>query len=76
MFVNLWHQPRLARTGMIRRRMKSPVTVTLMELATLTLVAVACWPLLMGEYLAGGVGLVLVAITMGALFAARRRELA
>jgi hypothetical protein len=29
----------------------------------------------MGEYLAGGVGLVLVAITMGALFAARRREL-
>jgi ABC-2 type transport system permease protein len=76
MFVNLWHQPRLARTGMIRRRMKSPVTVTLMELAALTMVAVAAWPLLIGEYLAAGVGLALVAATMGALFAARRRELA
>ncbi len=57
MLVNLWHQPRLARTGMIRR-------------------AVAAWPLLVGEYLAAGVGLILVAVTMGALFAARRRELA
>lgn len=72
--VNLWHQPRMARTGLIRRRMKSPVSVTLMELVALTMVAVAAWPLIGGQYLAAAVGGALAAATMGALFLARRRE--
>lgn len=74
--VNLWHQPRLARVGMIRRRMKSPVSVTLMELAALSMVAIAAWPLLSGQFVAAGAGAVLAALTMVALFAARRREAA
>lgn len=74
--VNLWHQPRLARVGMIRRRMKSPVSVTLMELAALTTVAIAVWPLLEGQYLGAAAGSALAAVTMAILFLARRREAA
>jgi ABC-2 type transport system permease protein len=74
--VNLWHQPRLARTGLIRRRQKSPITVTIMELAALTMVAVAVWPLLSAEYAMAGLGAVAAAVTMGALYVARRREAA
>ncbi len=74
--VNLWHQPRLARTGMIRRRMKSPITVTLIELVALTMVAVGVWPLLGGNYLAATAGMVMAALTLGILFLARRREVA
>ena len=72
--VNLWHQPRLARTGMIRRRMKSPITVTLIELVALTMVAVGIWPLLGGNYLAATAGLSMAAVTLAVLFLARRRE--
>ena len=72
--VNLWHQPRMARAGLIRRRMKSPVSVTLMELVALTMIAVAIWPLIGGQYLAAAAGGALAAATMGALFLARRRE--
>ncbi|MDP3255603.1 MAG: hypothetical protein Q8S58_13700 [Bosea sp. (in: a-proteobacteria)] len=72
-FVNLWHQPRLSRTGMIRRRMKSPISVTLMELLALMTVAVALWPLLTGNYLAAMGGALLAMATMGVLYAARPR---
>lgn len=75
-FVNLWHQPRPARTGMIRRRMKSPISVTLMELLALTMVAVAIWPLLSGDYAAASLGSLLAAATMGVLYAARPRAAA
>ena len=75
-FVNLWHQPKLARTGMIRRRMKSPITVTLIELVALTMVAVGIWPLLGGNYIAAAAGLFMAAATLGILFLARRREMA
>jgi ABC-2 type transport system permease protein len=54
--------------------MKSPVTVTLMELAALTLVAVAIWPLITGQYLASAGAMALVAAVMGLLFLARRRQ--
>jgi ABC-2 type transport system permease protein len=74
MLIHLWHQPPVARAGLIRRRMKSPVTVTLMELAALTLVAVAIWPLITGQYLASAGAMALVAAVMGLLFLARRRE--
>ncbi len=75
-FVNLWHQPKLARTGMIRRRMKSPITVTLIELVALTMVAVGIWPLLGGNYIAAAAGLFMAAATLGILFLSRRREMA
>jgi ABC-2 type transport system permease protein len=75
-FVNIWHQPRLARTGMIRRRMKSPISVTLLELLALTMVAVGIWPLLAGNYLAAMLGAFLVVATMGVLYAARPRAAA
>lgn len=71
--VNLWHQPRPARSGLIRRRMKSPLSVTLMELAALTMVAVAAWPLLGGAYLQAAAGAALAALVMAALWLARRR---
>jgi len=71
--VNIWHQPRLARTSMIRRRMKSPISVTLMELLALTMVAVALWPLLGGNYPAALLGALLAAATMAVLYTARRR---
>lgn len=74
--VNVWHQPRLARTGLIRRRMKSPISVTLIELLALTMVAVAVWPLLSGNYAATMLGAVLAAATMGVLYAARPRRAA
>ncbi len=74
--VNLWHQPRLARVGLIRRRSKSPVSVTLMELAALTTIAIAAWPLLQGNYQLAASGAVFAILTMLALFVARRRELA
>ncbi len=74
--VNVWHQPRLARTGLIRRRMKSPISVTLIELLALTMVAVAVWPLLSGNYAATMLGAVLAAATMGVLHAARPRRAA
>ena len=74
--VNLWHQPRLARTGMIRRRMKSPIAVTLMELLALMMVAVGLWPLLAGDYLSAMLGALLAAATMGVLYAARPRAAA
>lgn len=73
-FVNVWHQPKLARTGMIRRRMKSPISVTLIELLALTMVAVGFWPLLSGDYLAAIVGSLLTVATMGVLYAARPRR--
>ncbi len=72
--VNLWYQPRLARTGMIRRRMKSPISVTLIELLALTMVAVGLWPLLTGNYAASGLGVLAAAATMAILYMARRRE--
>ncbi len=72
--VNLWHQPRLARTGMIRRRMKSPITVTLIELVALTMVAVGVWPLLGGNNVAAAAGIGLAGMTLGVLYLARRRE--
>jgi ABC-2 type transport system permease protein len=71
--VNIWHQPKLARTGMIRRRMKSPISVTLMELLALMMVAVALWPLLAGDYLAAMLGTLLAVATMAVLYAARPR---
>jgi ABC-2 type transport system permease protein len=74
--VNLWHQPRFARAGLIRRRMKSPVTVTLMELSVLTLVAVAAWPLIGGNVALSGAASVLVVVVMIGLWLARRREAA
>jgi len=75
-FVNIWHQPRVARIGMIRRRMKSPISVTLIELLALTMVAVAVWPLLKGDYLAAILGALLAVTTMGALYVARPRTAA
>ena len=75
-FVNVWHQPKLARTGMIRRRMKSPISVTLIELLALTMVAVGFWPLLSGDYLAAIVGSLLAVAIMGVLYAARPRRAA
>jgi ABC-2 type transport system permease protein len=72
--VNLWHQPKLARAGLIRRRMKSPVTVTVMELGTLSMVAVAAWPLLGGQYGLSAASALVVAAIMTVLYAARRRE--
>ena len=74
--VNIWYQPRLARTGMIRRRMKSPIYVTLIELVALMMVAVGLWPLLAGEYLAAMLGALLAVATMGVLYAARPRAAA
>ncbi len=74
--VNLWHQPRPARSGLIRRRTKSPISVTIMELAMLTVVAVAVYPLLGGYYNVFWIGAVAVLITMGALYLVRRREMA
>lgn len=71
--INIWHQPKLARTGMIRRRMKSPISVTLMELLALMMVAVALWPLLAGDYLAAMLGTLLPVATMAVLYAARPR---
>jgi ABC-2 type transport system permease protein len=71
--VNVWHQPKLARSGLIRRRMKSPISVTLIELLALTMVAVGLWPLLSGNYLATMLGALLAAATMGVLYAARPR---
>ena len=71
--VNTWHQPRLATTGMIRRRMKSPISVTLMELLALVTVAVGLWPLLSGDYLSALPGMLLAVVTMGVLYAARPR---
>ena len=75
-FVNIWHQPRVARIGMIRRRMKSPISVTLIELLALTMVAVAVWPLLKGDYLAAMLGALLAVATMGMLYVARPRTAA
>ncbi len=72
--VNLWHQPRLARTGMIRRRMKSPIAVTLVELVALVMVAVGVWPLLGGNYMAATGGMLMAGLTIGILFLVRRRE--
>ncbi|MGL4438339.1 MAG: hypothetical protein ACRCUE_03630 [Bosea sp. (in: a-proteobacteria)] len=72
--VNLWYQPRLARTGMIRRRMKSPISVTLIELLALTMVAVGVWPLLSGNYPASALGAFLAVTTLAMLYVARRRE--
>ena len=74
--INIWHQPRLARTGMIRRRTKSPISVTLIELLALTMVAVGLWPLLAGDYLATMLGALLSVATMGVLYAARPRAAA
>lgn len=74
--VNIWHQPKLARIGMIRRRMKSPISVTLIELLALTMVAIALWPLLFGDYLAAMLGSLLAMATMGVLYAARPRATA
>jgi ABC-2 type transport system permease protein len=74
--VNIWHQPKLATTGMIRRRMKSPISVTLMELLALMMVAVGLWPLLAGDYRAAMLGALLAAATMGVLYAARPRSAA
>lgn len=75
-FVNLWRQPRLAGAGLIRRRMKSPLSVTLMELAALTTIAVAAWPLLGENYLAAVGGAALAALVMATLYAARHRQVA
>jgi ABC-2 type transport system permease protein len=72
--VNLWHQPRLARSGLIRRRTKSPISVTIMELAMLTVVAMAMFPLLGGYYTVFWIGAAAVLVTMGALYLVRRRE--
>ena len=58
---------------MIRRRMKSPISVTLMELLALMMVAVGFWPLLAGDYLAAMLGSLLAAATMAVLYAARPR---
>jgi ABC-2 type transport system permease protein len=72
--VNLWHQPRPARAGLIRRRGRSPLSVTIMELTALTVVAVAAWPLLHGDVASAGIGAMGLGVTMAALFLARRRE--
>ena len=61
---------------MIRRRMKSPISVTLIELLALTMVAIALWPLLSGDYLAAMLGSLLAVATMGVLYAARPRAAA
>jgi ABC-2 type transport system permease protein len=74
--VNIWYQPKIARTGMIRRRMKSPISVTLVELLALTMVAVGTWPLLAGNYPAALMGIIVAAATLAVLYAARRREAA
>ena len=74
--VNVWHQPKLAKTGLIRRRMKSPISVTLIELLALTMVAVGFWPLLSGDYAAAIAGSLLAVGTMGVLYAARPRAAA
>lgn len=74
--VNLWHQPKLPRTGLIRRRMKSPISVTLIELLALMMVAVGLWPLLSGDYRAAMLGALLAVATMGVLYATRPRAAA
>lgn len=74
--VNVWHQPKPASSGLIRRRMKSPISVTLVELLALTMVAVAFWPLLSGDYGAALAGSVLALATMAVLYAARPRAAA
>ena len=61
---------------MIRRRTKSPISVTLIELLALTMVAVGLWPLLAGDYLATMLGALLSVATMGVLYAARPRAAA
>lgn len=61
---------------MIRRRMKSPISVTLIELLALTMVAVGLWPLLAGNYVAATLGALLAVATMGVLYAARPRAAA
>ena len=73
-FVNLWRQPRMASAGLIRRRMKSPMSVTLMELAALTMIAVAAWPLLEGNYPQAVIGATAAALVMAALYAVRHRQ--
>ncbi len=56
--------------------MKSPISVTLIELLALTMVAVGLWLLLAGDYLATMLGALLAVATMGVLYAARPRAAA
>jgi ABC-2 type transport system permease protein len=73
--INLWHQPRNTRVGMIRRRAKGSTIVNLMEIGCLMLIGTTVWLMLQGLPSMALAAMGLAAVVMAMLYVARRPTL-